>query len=539
MNKNEFFSPIYCPKCKSVPLVQIHPKDNDVKILISCKCHQQIIKQDVFLKNYYRPNVKYKNIKESENIKFSQEKVSKYIKKLIINYQVNKEEFESKIFNIKEKLVKNLETVIKNIESIYKSNKDINNKIDKIIQILIKNYNSDPNNNTNIKNIILNTQLNLNNNLLNINYNDLKDFNKKIYNLFKDIYIIKANKYKPISSFTDTSPNKLILEIKDDIFATKYNNNFIKIFKLNKSDECFSFKIGEKINSLLIDKSKKYLISVNGNCFIKFWELNEIINKLKPNNDNKIMSLLPSYVYENENEILELINLDNNLLCGCDDKSIFTYNYNISQKSSEIIKKLNIKVENLSLIQTKNEVNKFIFCREKNYLCIIEAYQLELKNKIKIGKWENDIFLYEQINENEIIFGNNKNIKIFNLEKNKFSLSKFFNFNITCIKKLKDDIFLVGGKNEINFYSSKTLEEFPKMITFDNENYFDDDEEENDYSSGMFISLINSDRDVQSINIISKKRILIILRFHIIIYGFNFDEISKFDIFNGYCESVN
>ena len=104
------------------------------------------------------------------------------------------------------------------------------------------------------------------------------------------------------------------------------------------------------------------------------------------------MSLFPSYVYENENEILELINLDNNLLCGCDDKSIFTYNYNISQKSSEIIKKLNIKVENLSLIQTKNEVNKFIFCREKNYLCIIEAYQLELKNKIKIGKWENDIF---------------------------------------------------------------------------------------------------------------------------------------------------
>ena len=325
MNESEFFSQIYCPKCKSVPLIQIHPKDNDIKILISCKCHQQLIKQDAFLKNYYKPIVKYNNIKESENNKCSQEKVSKYIKKLITNYQVNKEEFESKIFNIKEKLVKNLETVIKNIESIYKSNKDINNKIDKIIQILINNYNSDPDNNVNIKNIILNTQLNMNNNLLNINYNDLKDFNKKIYNLFKDIYIIKPNKYKPIFSFTDTNPNKLILEIKDDIFATKYNNNFIKIFRLNKSDECFSFKIGEKINNLLIDKNKKYLISVNGNCFIKFWDLNEIINELKPNNDNKIMNLLPSYVLKNENEILELINLDNDLLCGCDDKSIFIF----------------------------------------------------------------------------------------------------------------------------------------------------------------------------------------------------------------------
>ena len=99
------------------------------------------------------------------------------------------------------------------------------------------------------------------------------------------------------------------------------------------------------------------------------------------------------------------------------------------------------------------------------------------------------------------------------MKKNKFSLSKYFNFNITCIKKLKDDIFLVGGRNEINLYSSKTLEEFPKMISFDNDSYADDDEEENDYSSGMFISLINSDRDVQSINVISKRRILVILKF--------------------------
>ena len=143
----------------------------------------------------------------------------------------------------------------------------------------------------------------------------------------------------------------------------------------------------------------------------------------------------------------------------------------------------------------------------------------------------NIVFYYEQINENEIIFGIDKYVKIFNLEKNAFSLSKYFNFNITCIKKLKDDLFLVGGRNQINIYSVKTLEEFPKMIIFDNENYIDDDEEENDYSSGMFISLINSDRDVQSINIISKRRILVILRFHIIIYGFDYNEIPKFGIF--------
>ena len=531
MNESEFFSSIYCPKCKLVPLIQIHPKDNDIKILISCKCHQKLINQNIFLKKYYKPNVKYNNIKESEKNECSQEKLAKYIKKLIANYQVNKEEFESKIFEIKEKLVKNLETIIQNIESIYKSNKDINNKIDKIIQILIKNYNSNPNNNANIKNIIMNTQLNMNNNLLNINYNDLKDFNKKIYNLFKDISIIKANKYKPIFSFTDTNPYKLVLEIKDDIFATKYNNNFIKIFKLIKNDESFCFKIGEKINNLLIDRNEKYLISVNGHCFIKFWELNEIINKLKPNNDNKIMNLLPSYVYQNEYEILELIELEDNLLCGCDDKSIFIFNYNISQKSSQIVRKLNIKVENLILIKSKNEINKFIFCREQKFLCIIEAYQLEVKNKIRIGKWESGKFYYEQINDNEVIFGIDNCIKIFNLKKNKFTLSKYFNYNITCIKKLKDDIFLVGGRNQINLYSLKTLEEFPKMITFDNENYIDDDEEENDFSSGIFITLINSVRDVQSINIISKKRILVILRFHIIIYGFNFEEISKLGIF--------
>ena len=39
---------------------------------------------------------------------------------------------------------------------------------------------------------------------------------------------------------------------------------------------------------------------VNDYCFIKFWDINEIVSKLKPNNDNKIMSLFPSYEFEND-----------------------------------------------------------------------------------------------------------------------------------------------------------------------------------------------------------------------------------------------
>ena len=524
MNKNNTISSLYCRKCKLIPLIQVNPKENDVIILTSCNCHQQLLKSDIFLKNYYKPEININEIKESKKFKYSTEKINENIKKLIKNYQLNKEKFETNCLEIKDKLINIFKMAIKKIESVYESNKEINNKIDKIIQILIQNYNLNPKNEINIKNIISNTQLSIKNNLLNINFNYLTDLMKNINNCFNDNYIIKSNKLKLISTFIDTNPHKLIIELKENIFASKYNNNFIKVFKLKNNDECFSFKVGQKINNLLIDENKKYLISVNDYCFIKFWDINEIVSKLKPNNDNKIMSLFPSYEFENEKEILELINLENNLLCGCDNKNICIYKYDINEKDCEILKKLEINAENLMLIKRKNKANnKYICCKDENYLIIIEASQLKIIDKIKIGRWIDEKFCYEQINDDEIIIGIDKSLKIINLDKNKITLSKNINFNIMCIKKLNDYTILVGGRSELKRFCIKKLEELPKIITLDNDNYiyYDDDDE---FFPGLVSYMTNrDDRDIQSINELSNGKIMLILRYDINIYGVSDD----------------
>lgn len=504
---DKIVSSFYCQKCKEIPLIEIHPNINEVKILTSC-CHKQFINSDIFLKNYYKQTININQIKEKKNTNNFNQSTNEKINQIIKNYNENKEKNEKGLFKVKEQAMNYIKKIIEKIEFIYELNRKINNEIDKIIQILFNNYKLNINNDINKKNILLNTQLNnINNKLFNFyNIKDLNGFVKEINKYYESNYIIKPYKLKLIENFHYFNC-QLFSEIKNDIFAFKLSDN-LKIFNIKNSKKFLILELKKNIKSLLIDENKKYLFVLCNNC-IKLFEINEIEKYL--NEGKEIITNNCLYEFEEKNELLNLINLENNLLCGYNENNIFIYKYNIG-KSFEIIKKLEIQIKNIIFIKRENK--KFIGCIIDNYLTIFDVPDLIIKNKIEILK-KIGIYNMEQISNDEIIIGINNILHIINLKSNKINVSKKINFYIMSIKQLRDKTILVGGRNELKRFGIKKLEELPDLISFDDDNYDED--------NFILRSLHKDDNDINCIKEISNGRIFLILPNYIKIYEYNFD----------------
>ena len=96
----------YCLKCESVPLIELAPKDNELKILATCQCHRQLLKAKAFFRYYYHPDhsqLKSEARKESSNT---------YIEKIIQNYQDYKDKFLNNCTRIKEEIINIYKTAI-------------------------------------------------------------------------------------------------------------------------------------------------------------------------------------------------------------------------------------------------------------------------------------------------------------------------------------------------------------------------------------------------------------------------------------------
>ena len=308
--------------------------------------------------------------------------------------------------------------------------------------------------------------------------------------------------------------NKMV-EIKKGLFAINYNGS-IRIGEINKKE--LNLKT-TGIKNLLTDEKKEYLISHETDNSIIFWNISEI-EKIYKNNKNKErnLDLSPTFKIKFEYEISELINLGNNMLCGNNSKSAFIIQYSINKQNFQIIGKIDNNLKNLMLMKRKNE--KYIICKDEKFLDIISVPELNLTNMIQIGKWENELFYYEQINEDEILIGINKCIKIFNLKSSKITLTKKIYLNIMSLKKLEDNTILIGGRNEIKRFSLKTLEELPKLINVDESSLklFDDDDDE------IGLNLNINENDVRAINQTSEGNIMVFLEYDIKIFGKNFND---------------
>ena len=502
MNSDSF----YCQKCEKVPLIEIAPKENELKILVSCQCRRQLLKAKSFFRYYYNPqliNLKSELTNESPNTN---------IDKLILNYQNYKERFNNNCKRIKEEVINIYKTAIEKIQMAYEINKNINEKIDKIIQILINSYNSNSNYLINKKNILLNLQTNTNMNIGQLNYDYISSTVNIMTNYFKNNYIIMSKSFQLTNSYNNA---KEIVEIKTDLYALKFQEKYIKIIKNKNNSKWISIRFKKEINKILIDKINNLLISVDKENSIKFWDINEIERRYYKSEENEFVDIIPLYEFKHKNKISEIILSEKNILCGYGENTLFSYEYDIYKKTHSLIKTLNNANNLQNLVQIKRNDSNYICCREENHLVLFDIPQLKELNRIQIGKWKNELCNYEQINENEIIIGIDKCLKILNLDSFQITLSKKINMEIRCIKKLKDTSILVGGRKLVKRFSLKTLEELPQLIVFDPSNS-DSDE---DYGIGP--GILDLTKDVQSICELSNGNIMLFLKYDINIYGLN------------------
>ena len=498
----------YCLKCETIPLIELAPKENELKILTTCQCHRQLLKAKSFFRFYYNPDkVQLKPEAHKDN---SQNNIIKLIK----NYQDYKDKFFNNSNRIKQEVINIYTKAIQRIEQAFDINKKINEKIDKIIQILIKAYNSNSFELINKKNIILNLQLNTNINIGSLNYDYISSTVNTITNYFQNNYIIMSKSFQMTNNFNNT---KEIVEIKRDLYAIKFQDKYIKIMKNKINNKWISLISDIEISKLLIDRNNNLLISLDKQQSIKFWDISEIEKRYNDSDENEFVKIIPLYEFRHDNKILELIVMENNILCGCEDKTLFTYKYDINQKTHNLMKKINCSNTLQNLVEIKRKAKNFLCCKDDNFLVLLDIPQLTEINRIQIGKWKNELCYYEQIYENEIIIGIDRCLKILNLDYFKITLSKKINMEIRCIKKLKDTSILVGGRKIVKRFSIQTMEELPQLIVFD-QNNSDSDE---DYGIGQ--GVIDLTKDVQRIKELSNGNIMLFLKHDINIYGLNID----------------
>ena len=480
MEANKINSLFICRKCKSIPSIEIVPKECDIKILLSCKCNKQLlIRKEIFYKQYY--NDKSIDIENNKNID------NENFKNLLQKYEELKNHFMDNFKKIKEQINNLLNNIIQKSEIIIEKNKKRNEEIDEIIQILFKNYSLNPNNEINKENIIKNININPYQNYKEFDFlsveQNVSNIDETIQLYFKENYLAYMNKYEIIQYI----PNEdFSINLNDNIFASvNRREKYINIFDINDISKNIIINGDHFINYILTDEKKKYLISLENDYLINFRNLNKIIQNLSNDNYNKKDNInnTPIFAIKHKNEIKNLINLENNLLGLFDEIGINIYKYDIENKSSELINKLDIifeKPESFVVYLDFNYYNfKLIKIKNKNFICsyinhhlnIYSIPSLKTEKSIKIKEDNGDIF-YEQISLYELIFASNNCVYIINIENEAKSsfISKIINFGITSLRVLKDNTILIGEEDKIRRLYAKTLEDLPFLISFDENN---------------------------------------------------------------------
>ena len=75
--EKKYFSGYFCKKCNSIPLIQIIPKENNSKILSSCKCYKHYQTIDNFIKYNYHKDIEINKITDNSYNYYFENKESK------------------------------------------------------------------------------------------------------------------------------------------------------------------------------------------------------------------------------------------------------------------------------------------------------------------------------------------------------------------------------------------------------------------------------------------------------------------------------
>ena len=284
------YSGFFCEKCNFIPIIKIIPKDNNIKVFSSCKCHKQYENIESFLKYKSKKDIidKSKINKESpynyhNKISFEQS----ILDSIILKFNKEKIKIIEQGIKIKNQLIELFQKKIEEVNKMYIKYSEKNNKIFLIMEQLIQSYELLKDNKSNILNILNNCKLKEN---LSINYfekyKNLETLTKDIENYFCNKYIISnldsSDCLENIYSYYSQKKIKEFIELNDEICAyISEGDNKICLLDFNKfQKEFYTFNAYNKNIKCIIKSNMNNIISIGDANIIKVW----------PNIDRDILS---------------------------------------------------------------------------------------------------------------------------------------------------------------------------------------------------------------------------------------------------------
>lgn len=487
----------YCKKCNSVPLIQIVPKEKDIKIFCSCKCHKRLIDYELFMKIYYKKDLDYSKISNEPIYKEYIDPNPRYYNKIEIDINKINTDFNYIIekisaFNleVKDKMIEILNSKINEIEKLYEQNKSNNIKLQNIVKIIINNYKSNEQNSSNIKNLFYNKNFNmgylnetystLNFNNYNKNYIGLGSLVTNVCSYLKKNYILSSynEQLSNINTFFNHSKEVIcVTEIGPEIIASCSKDSYIILYNLERKKCIYKFKAHEDEVNWLNKINGKNLMSCGSDLELKLWpEIDknnlELVNSEKNGTSQTIeINIKPIISFKLTDEISKFIIIDNNYIAACSLNNVFLIKYEIIENKkvdSNIINDLESKFtifkqigldkifDLLKIINKKNEILLAVHGFSKLYF--LSFPQLKIIKEIENKNNERLSDSLTQLNENEILLSNRNYLKIIDINKFQYKI-KINLSGTTFLSKLKDNTIIVGTKDGIKRIYPKNLEE--------------------------------------------------------------------------------
>ena len=499
----------FCKMCKSIPLIQIIPKEIGAKILSACKCHKQYEDIETF--------IKYKSLKNGIDIKeISKDPLNEFgndfnvdINSIKFRYESAKKDLFQRTQELRKELIKLLEDKIKEINELFDKYILSNNSIIRVIEQIIKSYeliNDNPSNIQNLSNNCIFDNRFKFSSLLEIFKKSLDDDYKKLKNYFKEELIVsnsicsKSIKKESLTNNFHCSVNNFI-EIDKDICAwcSKYKS-YITIMDPNKKDSYnLNYIAHIKYVNYIIKSNYNNIISCGEEGLIKIWPVinNDFINDIIKNESNKAnkiidINLQPILEYKVETKdkkkIEKMINIKDDKILACSSKIIFLFNYKINENKAELNlanfkeyistpeKKVDYKFSDdiLDLVPLKKDGKEIIALCMRSYIHFLTLPNFEVIESINVKFMDQNRLI--QINDNEIlIVGNTDYLKIIDINNWQNKLTIRNHFTIRSLLKLNDSTIIYSGFEGIKRVYIKTMAILPVLIELnsDLDNYYE------------------------------------------------------------------
>ena len=161
--------------------------------------------------------------------------------------------------------------------------------------------------------------------------------------------------------------------------------------------------------------------------------------------------------------IKKIINYGENKIIALSFKGIYIYEYKLDDTPTlNLVKSLQKdKVNDIMLL--KNDKEEKLIGYTGTELFVLDLNDLKIVNEIKCEGpyWQNNLV---QISNEEVIYGNNKELYIIDINKGQIKLRKNTTGYINCIFKLNDGSIIRGERDGIKRYTQNTLDELPPLI---------------------------------------------------------------------------